>query len=388
MPLNPADPLTILFIGRPASGCSAARLAPITTNPASNAVFKPWEVGMKKVFRLKMMVFTVVVVLSLCIGSVASAKEQVWRFALEEIEGTLQHALATKFKELMAEKSNGQIKVEVYPIGQLGTIDQMTELLQNGAIQFSMISPGHLGSFIPEVQVFSINYLFPDNTEVIRSVLKGNNETFRVLGPHFEKKQLKLIALFSEGYHQWTMKRPVRSPEDFAGLKMRVMTSPILVEAYKAYGANPTPLPFSEVYSSLQLNMIEGQENPYATIQEMKFYEVTDYMVTAKHRMYVISMSSNAAFFNGLPKETQDMVREAVSESLDYYYEFENDFNTKRLQQIMEAKPSYQHIILTPEEIAVFKEKSKGARDVYVDMVGPTGAEVLKAIDSDIRSAQ
>ena len=337
---------------------------------------------------MKPFVIAVAVVLSLCICSAAVAKEQVWRFALEEIEGTLQHALATKFAELMAEKSGGQIKVEVYPYGQLGTIDQMTELLQNGAIQFSMISPGHLGSFIPEVQVFSINYLFPDDMKVIRSVLKGNNETFRVLGPYFEKKQLKLVALFSEGYHQWTTKRLVRKPDDFDGLKMRVMTSPILVKAYKAYGANPTPLPFSEVYSSLQLNMIEGQENPYATIQEMKFYEVTDYMITAKHRMYVVSMSSNAAFFNGLPEKTQKMVREAVTESLEYYYRFENDFNEKRLAQIMKAKPSYQHVILTPEEIALFKEKSKGARDVYVDMVGPTGKEVLKAIDTDIRNAQ
>ena len=343
---------------------------------------------MKSYFKHKSFIVALSLLLSISICGTAMAKEQVWRFALEEIEGTLQYALATKFKDLMAEKSNGQIKVEVYPYGQLGTIDQMTELLQNGAIQFSMISPGHLGSFIPEVQVFSINYLFPDDMDVIRSVLRGNNDTFRVLGPHFENKQLKLVALFSEGYHQWTTKRLVRSPEDFKGLKMRVMTSPILVEAYKAYGANPTPLPFSEVYSSLQLNMIEGQENPYATIQEMKFYEVTDYMITAKHRMYVVSMSSNAAFFNSLPESTQKMVREAVNESLEYYYGFENEFNTKRLEQIMEAKPSYNHVFLTEDEIAVFKEKSKGAKEVYINMVGKTGEEVLKAIDTDIRNAK
>ena len=345
-------------------------------------------VRMKQRSRFKILSVALVTAFSLLFAGPGMAKEQVWRFALEEIEGGLQHALAVKFKELMEKKSDGKIKVEVYPYGQLGTIDQMTELLQNGAIQFSMISPGHLGSFIPEVQVFSINYLFPDNMKVIRSVLKGNNETFRTLGPHFEKKQLKLVALFSEGYHQWTTKSEVRSPEDFKGLKMRVMTSPILVEAYKAYGANPTPLPFSEVYSSLQLNMIEGQENPYATIQEMKFHEVTDYMITAKHRMYVISMSSNAAFFNALPEQTKAMVQQAVSESLDYYYTFENDFNAKRLEQIMKEKPDYNHITLTPEEIAVFKEKSKGAKDVYVEMVGKTGQEVLKAIETDIKNAE
>ncbi len=343
---------------------------------------------MKSNFQHKSLIVALSLLLSVCICGTAMAKEQVWRFALEEIEGTLQYALATKFKDLMADKSNGQIMVEVYPYGQLGTIDQMTELLQNGAIQFSMISPGHLGSFIPEVQVFSINYLFPDDMDVIRSVLRGNNDTFRALGPHFENKKLKLVALFSEGYHQWTTKRLVRNPDDFQGLKMRVMTSPILVEAYKAYGANPTPLPFSEVYSSLQLNMIEGQENPYATIQEMKFYEVTDYMITAKHRMYVVSMSSNAAFFNSLPESTQKMVREAVNESLEYYYGFENEFNTKRLEQIMDAKPSYKHVFLNEDEIAVFKEKSKGAREVYIDMVGKTGEEVLKAIDTDIRNAK
>jgi len=343
---------------------------------------------MKKAGRITIVAVALATAFSLLFAGPGIAKEQVWRFALEEIEGGLQHALAAKFKELMEEKSNGQIKVEVYPIGQLGTIDQMTELLQDGAIQFSMISPGHLGSFIPEVQVFSINYLFPDNMDIIRSVLKGNNDTFKVLGPHFEKKQLKLVALFSEGYHQWTTKREVRSPEDFKGLKMRVMTSPILVEAYKAYGANPTPLPFSEVYSSLQLNMIEGQENPYATIQEMKFHEVTDFMITAKHRMYVISMSTNASFFNALPEETKATVQQAVSESLDYYYGFENDFNAKRLAQIMKEKPDYKHITLSPEEIAVFKEKSKGAKEVYVKMVGKTGQEVLDAIEADIKNSK
>lgn len=343
---------------------------------------------MRANLKSKVLVSAFVTVMSLLLISSISAKENVWRLAMGEIEGGLMHAQCLKFKELVEKKSNGKYKVEVYPLGQLGTIDQMTELTQNGAIQFTHGSPGHLGSFIPEVQVFSINYLFPDDMDVVRSVMSGNNETFKALSPHFAKKQMKLLAFYSEGYHQWTTKKPVRSPEDFKGLKMRVMTSPILVEAYKAYGANPIPLPFSEVYSSLQLNMIEGQENPYATIQEMKFYEVTDYMISAKHRMLSAVLYANLDFFNSLSNEDQKMVEEAVLESLDYYYGFENDFNTKRKNEILAAKPAYKHITLTPAEIAVFKEKSKGAKDVYVKMVGETGKQVLEAIETDIKNAK
>ena len=312
-----------------------------------------------------------------------------WRFAIEETSGSVQDAYAQKFKELVEERSNGEVAVTVYPYGTLGTSDQITELVDLGAVQFAMASPGHLGKLIPEVQVFLLHFVFSDNEEVNNTVLNNDPELRAVFNELYAARRLKLLSIYSEGWQVWTTNKPIRHPHDFQGVKFRVMTSPLLLAAYNAYGASATPLPYSEVYSALQLNMIDGQENPVFAIEEMSFYEVTDCMIFPKHSPFITTSVTNLDFFDSLPPGRQQLVTEVVNELNDYILTVEQDYNRERLQRIRQRKPDLQIIEeLTPEQRSAFRKASQPVQDQFTRATGPTGQLVLRQLKESVHEAQ
>ena len=312
-----------------------------------------------------------------------------WRFAIEETAGSVQDAYAQKFKELIEERSGGQIKVTVYPYGTLGTSDQITELVDMGAVQFAMASPGHLGKLIPEVQVFLLHFVFSDDERVNNEVLNNDPELRAALEKLYAAKRMKLLSIYSEGWQVWTTKKPIRHPDDFKGVKFRVMTSPLLLAAYNAYGASATPLPYSEVYSALQLNMIDGQENPVFAIEEMSFYEVTDWMIFPKHAPFITTSVTNLDFFNSLPPRRQQLVRDVVNELNEYILEVEQQYNRKRLDRIRKRKPDLQIIEdLTDEQRAAFRTASEPVREQFIELSGPDGARLLDLLAASIDARQ
>ncbi|MDZ7713444.1 MAG: TRAP transporter substrate-binding protein DctP [Rhodovibrio sp.] len=243
--------------------------------------------------------------LGMLAGPAAAAE---WKFALEEVDGSVQDAYAEEFKKRIEKKSGGDVKVNIYPYGTLGTSTQLTELVANGALQFANASPGHLGKLIAPIQVFSIPYLLPKNDECTKQILGSSDVLYESLSDEFANQDLKLLTMYPEGEMVWTANKKITSPEDFNNFKMRVMTSPLLVSAYEAFGANPTPMPYSEVYSGLQLGQIDGQVNPIFAIEEMKFYEVQDYMIWAGQQEFTTTVVANADFYNGLSKERKQLV--------------------------------------------------------------------------------
>lgn len=304
-----------------------------------------------------------------------------WRFAIEETIGSVQHQYALRFKELIEARSDGEIEVTIYPYGTLGTSDQITELVDMGVVQFAMASPGHLGKLIPEVQVFLLHFVFSDDDAINNRVLNEDPDLRRTFDELYAEKRLKLLSIYSEGWQVWTTKERIDTPEDFRGVKMRVMTSPLLLAAYAAYGASPTPLPYSEVYSALQLNMIDGQENPVFAIQEMSFYEVTDWMIFAHHAPFITTSVTNLEFFDSLSTERQQLVRDVVDELNGYILDVRQRFNRERLELIRERKPELNIITeLTPEQREAFREASQPVREQFVEMTGPAGRQLLEQL--------
>jgi tripartite ATP-independent transporter DctP family solute receptor len=315
------------------------------------------------------------------------AKE--WKFAIEEIEGSVQDKYAQEFKRLIEEKSGGDISVTVYPYGTLGTSADLTELVTQGAIQFANSSPGHLGTLVPEIQVFSIPYLLSQNNAANKKVLTGSDVIYDKLQKDFNEKGLRLLTMYPEGEMVWTTNREIRKPEDFDNFKMRVMVSPLLVKAYEAFGAEPTPMPYGEVYGGLQLKQIDGQVNPIFAIQEMKFYEVTDYMIWAGQQQFTTTVVTNSDWYAAdLSDEERQMVDETVNELADYIFRIQDEFNQMRLEKIKEAKPELKMIRLSEEERAAFRERAQQVRDKYVEMVGPEGKEVLEDLEKEIKEAE
>lgn len=341
-----------------------------------------------------------------------AATAQVWRFAIEEAEGSVQHEYALRFKELIEQRTRGSVEVVIYPYGTLGTSTHMTEQLNMGVIDLAMASPGSLGKFIPELQVFLLHFVLPHDERTTQRLL-SDPELVAYFDELYAPKGLKLLSIFSEGEMAWTMKKEVRSPRDFRGLKMRVMTSPILLAAYSAYGASPTPMPYSEVYSGLQLNMIDGQVNPIFAIERQKFHEVTSWLIFPGHTSFITTCAANRDFFNGLPPVQRELVANVIDELDDYIFDVQTRFQTERLKTILQDKQRQQSELylcgdltrfldsLTPEERSelidnneslhlvpelsaeerdAFKQASKKVREVFLRIGGPRSAEVLQRL--------
>lgn len=311
------------------------------------------------------------------------ADEGPWQIALEEIEGSMQYEYARKFVEILEAGSIGGVHCRIRPYGELGTSGDITQLLQDGAIQFAFQSPGHLGAIIPEVQVFSIHYLFPTDSKQLENMLRRGPNTRQVLGKYYRKHQLELLSIIEEGWQIWTANKPIRRPKDFEGVTFRVMTSPLLITAYRLYGAYAITVPYSQIYGDLELGRIDAETQPFFAIQEMKFYEVQDYMINARQLPFIATFVANRDFMDALPEEHRKVIRAAIEAADDYIFDLEARLNAERFEMIMKAKPSMHYIELTEAEIDAFRNKGLPLRDKYLEMGGEGAREVLNAVLKD-----
>ncbi len=301
-----------------------------------------------------------------------------WRFALEEIEGSVQDAYAQEFARRLSERSDGMINIEIYPYGAIGTSSQITEMMQSGALELAFASPGHLADAIPEVGVFTLHFVLSDDSETNRQVL-SDPRLHELLRDPYRDEDLELLAVVQEGWMVWSGDKPLRTPEDFEDFRIRTMTSPILVESYRAYGANPTPMPYAEVYSGLQLGQIDGQVNPIFAIEEMSFYEEQDYLTSGRHAQFVATVAASRQWWDGLSDDKREMIEHTRDEMVEWIDREQIRYNEERLQAILDAGGT-EFVELTDEEREVFRELSLAVRDIYVNEAGERGREILDTL--------
>jgi TRAP-type C4-dicarboxylate transport system substrate-binding protein len=190
--------------------------------------------------------------------------------------------------------------------------------------------------------------------------------------------------MYPEGEMVWTTKKKVETPKDFDGVKFRVMTSPILIDSYKSFGADPVALPWGEVYSGLQTSVIDAQVNPIFFIESAKFYEVTDYLIYAGQQQYTTTVVTNDAFYKGLSDERKELLKDVKSELDDYIFKAQADLNEKALDKIKKAKPSIKVIKLDADQRAKFEAASKSVGDNLVKEVGGDTKQVLGDLRDEI----
>lgn len=311
----------------------------------------------------------------------------VFKFAHEEAPDSVQDLYTRKFAEILHEKSGGRIDIEIFTIGQLGTDMDILELLETGALDFAISSPGTTGTLIPEAQFVNLHFLFSNNMEVNKKVLNTSKAFSEKLAAVYEAKGIKPLAFWTEGFMDWTSNRPLTKISDFQGFKMRTMQAPLIVSSYQAYGANPTPVPFSEVYSSLQLNMIEGQENPIFYVQHNNLHEVQKYLTLSHHALYVTATVVNLEKFNSLPQDIQQMILDTVDEMREHSFKIQQDFNDQALKN-MQNTSEIELLELTPEAREEFRQASMPVRDQYIEDVGEIGREILEILVQDIEAAE
>jgi len=261
----------------------------------------------------RLMLKTLAAALALAACGATFAQERVLKFALASPEGHPAVAGMRKFAEIVAAKSGGKFKVNIFLNGTLGSDQAVVTAVQGGTIEMAVLNTGILASVAKELAIFDFPFLFANEKESDALV---DGPEGKKLHAKLEEKGIIGLAYWELGYRQITnSKRPILKVEDIDGLKLRVIPNPINVAWVKALGANPTPMPFPEVYGGLEQKAIDGQENPVSVIAANKFWEVQKYITLTNHQYNPQSVIFSKKVWDTLSPADRKMLDDAADEA-------------------------------------------------------------------------
>ncbi|MFT9495066.1 TRAP transporter substrate-binding protein [Anaerosolibacter sp.] len=245
----------------------------------------------------------------------APAEKITWKLGHLGNEEHIWNKTALKFAEVVSEKTNGQIEVKVYPNEQLGNEVDTINMVKAGTADM-VISGESMQNWAPKAALIAVPYAFKD-TDHMRSVIESDLGK-EIAGQIEEKVGLKPLYYHVRAPRNLTSSKPISTPADLKGFKMRVPNVPVFVEAWKAAGASPQVLAFSEVFTAIQQGVIDGQENPVDLINSAGFYEVQKYVNETEHVNGFVYVLVGNKQFEGLSPELQQAVLEAAKEAQTY----------------------------------------------------------------------
>ncbi|PKL26921.1 MAG: C4-dicarboxylate ABC transporter [Spirochaetae bacterium HGW-Spirochaetae-2] len=308
-------------------------------------------------------------------------KTYTFRITHEEYADTVPDLYAKELARRVEEKSGGRIKFEVFQVGQLGVGVDLVEHLLTGSTQMAIVSPGNVATIVPEGQVFALHYLLPTDVKDAYDFLASSKVATEEFPAIYAEKNLKLMDLWPLGASDWLSNRRIEKPADFKGMPFRTMDTPLIIKNYEAYNANPTPVPYTDVYSALQLNMVSGVENPLGALVDMKWYEVQDYLIKSNHIMYLEGVFMNNESFNSLPTDLQQILDETVKEMHEYAYALQDKANAeaeKVLAQHLEV------VELSEAAIEEFKLAAAPVREFFKKEYGQRSTRVLEGLEAEV----
>ncbi len=277
-----------------------------------------------------------------------------------------------KFQELVDEKTDGSVKIEVFPNGSLGAERDMIEGLGVGSVDMVLTSTGPMSGFAPEVTVVDLPFLFRD-AEHAHKVLDG--KIGQDLSAKVEETMgVKTLAWWENGFRNvTTAKTPIEKPEDLKGIKIRTMESDIHMDSFSAMGAQPTPMAFTELFTALQQGTIDAEENPVPVIMTSRFFEVQDHLTMTRHFYNPSLLMMSQAKFDTLSPDQQKAVEEAAKEAGVYERQVVQDMETKYIEEL---KKNGMKVIENPD-LEPFK---KATESVYEKYEPQFGTELIEEI--------
>jgi len=291
----------------------------------------------------------------------ALAADMELRFGHVGKPGSLFAMSAEEFARRANEKLGDKAEVKVYGSSQLGDDQELLQKLKLGQVTFSLPS-SVMSSVAPEFGVFEMPYIIQSRDHIRRVSQEMLDDTFQ---PAAERNGFKILAFWENGFRNITNNvRPINKPEDLDGIKLRTPKGEWRVKMFKAYGANPTPMAFSDVFTALKTGVIDGQENPYAQIASAKFQEVQKYLSITGH-VYTpgyILVGKNK--FESLPEDVQAALQEAALETQEYVYE-----TAARLEEEL------------LKEIAKEVEVNEADKQAFIDASQPIYDEFAQTVD-------
>ena len=268
------------------------------------------------------------------------------------------HRALLKFEELVEAGSGGEIDVQIFPSSQMGPDREMIEGVQTGVLEMAIPPSSFFAGWDPAFAVIELPYMYASK-DIAFDVLDGSAGDGML--SRVENQGLVGLGWLELGVRNVTNNvRPVATPEDLEGVKLRTMKVPAHVATFETLGANPTPMNFGEVYSALQQGVIDGQENPLAIITSQRFYEVQKYLSTTGHVFAVYMPVISKPFFESLSAEHQKLVRDSMAAARDHQAQLVASEDAAQLEQIRAA--GVEVLELTAEQRQVFADKTESVR--------------------------
>ena len=319
--------------------------------------------------------FTAVAVLlapGLSWNSSASALELIFGHGLGP--GNPRYEAAEKFKQLVEERTNGRVTIQHAAQATQGDDMEMLTALRLGTMAFSANAQGPMSTIVPEFAAIGLPFLF-ESLPQAWAVLDG--PIGQELADKARAQGLEVIAYWDNGIRYVTNnKRPVNTPEDLAGLKLRTPPAPMTVDIFQALGANPEPLAFSELYMALQQGVFDGQENPAMNIHGAKLYEVQKHLSKTGHVYETTPVVASKMVWDSLPEEDRKIIREAAIEAGKFQRELVQSSNQEFLDKL-----AAEGMQINEVDPAAFKEATASVYDKWEGQLGDIVPRIRKAAE-------
>ena len=278
---------------------------------------------------------------------------------------------AVKFTELVKEKTDGAVEIQIFPSSQLGNQRALIEGLTFGTVDMTLTSTAVLGNFLTEAAVFDLPFIFRDIPHAYKALDTVGMEICKPL----EKRGIKVLAMFENGVRHMTNNRnPIRKPEDVKGLKIRVMEQPIYIEMMKILGASPTPMAFGELFTAMQQGVVDGQENPAAHIYTSRFFEVQKYISLTAHTYSAEPLLVAMGIWNKLPEKYQQAIQEAATEACSWQRDLCRQLENQYWDKIRESGKSE---INDDVDKAAFMDATKPVWAMFEEKLGKQNIEAI-----------
>ena len=336
-------------------------------------------------FRTFLAPFLLGLVLPLAAGA-ADVRERTIKVGIGVSAAHPQGQSVQHFGEVVARKSDGKLKVRLFADGALGNDVTMISALQGGTLEMTVPDTSTLVGTAGLKEFGLLNLPF---------MLGSHQEADAILdGPFGQNLLTKLpergligLGFWENGFRQVTnSRRPVNRAEDFSGLKLRVIQNPLFIETFRTLGANATPLPFPEVYTALEQRVVDGQENPIATILASKFYEVQKHVVVSNHIYSAWALLMSKRFWDRLSADEKQIITEAAEEAKAFERTTIRAFEVKAVEELKSR--GVEITTLSEAEVAKLRERTKPVWDRFTAEFGQEGAQRLQGLLAQARAVR
>lgn len=308
------------------------------------------------------------------------------RFSHVQTEDTPKGMAALRFKKEVERRSDGRISVEIFPNSELYGDEDELQAQQSGSVEMLAPAPAKLTTIAPQLQVLDLPFLFESYAEIPQVVTRESLVGQAIYdSKELEERGLRVIGLWDLGLKHFISNRAIRQPEDLQGQTLRIQSgSDVLRTQTELWGANPEPMSFSEVYSALQQGVLDGLENTYSSFYSQNMHEIGDYITVTNHGYIGYVLTINNEFYDSLPDELQQAVREAADEASAYNREIAEEENQQSREAIEEAGTT-KFIEMTEKNRQALKEAV--VPEVYEQHVDVIGKDLVNELLSRVENA-